>query len=130
MQPDGARLVCDEVAVQGLTVRNIHRFDVPKTVQSLNCGRRFVPSGAGRLGITSTGGIAAYLYVARQLGKITRRGNLIPVRGPAQEESTTRLVHHNLEYPGHIPAVRDGIQKTRIKNLGLLLSHGIRATPI
>jgi len=55
---------------------------------------------------------------------------MIPVRGPAQEESAIRLVHHDLENPGHIPAGRDVAKKTRVENVGLLLSHGRRPTPI
>lgn len=55
---------------------------------------------------------------------------MIAVRGPAQEESTIGLVHEDLEHPGHIPAVGDVGKKTRIEDLGLILVHGSRSTPI
>ena len=68
--------------------------------------------------------------VAEQFSKILGLRGLIAVRGPPQQESTVRSVHHNLEYPGRISAVRDGIQKTLVENAGLLLIHRIRSTPI
>ena len=68
--------------------------------------------------------------VAGQFSKILGQRGLIAVRGPAQQESTVRAVHHNLEYPGHISAVRDGIQETLVENAGLLRIHRICSTPI
>jgi hypothetical protein len=50
--------------------------------------------------------------------------------GPAHEENTIRPVHQDLEYPGHVPAVRNVAKKTRVENVGLLLIRARRATPI
>jgi hypothetical protein len=71
MEPDGARVrSVTVVAVQELTVRDVDGFNFSKSVLRLNGGRRLVPSRAGRLGVTGTGGVAADLNVGRQFGKI------------------------------------------------------------
>ena len=111
-------------------MRNVDGFNVTKSGGCLNCGGRLVPSRTGSLGITSTGDIAADLNVSREFSKITGKRCLVAVRGPAHEERTIRPVHEDLEYPGHVPAVGDVAKKTRVENLGLLLSHARSATPV